>query len=290
MVQIAVIGDIHTRFTAVDVAHFNAGAADLILVVGDLSNYRQREGYPATRCLARLRKPTLFIPGNHDAVLLLQLLAEARGIAWLADLLAHGQARRAAALRRRLGPVTCCGYSGHPFALNGQTFDVIAARPYAFGGSALSCRRYLRRAFGVGSLADSAEKLKGLVDTAVSDRLIFLAHNGPAGLGAQPHDIWGCDFRDGGGDYGDADLQTAVAHAQARGKQVLAVVAGHMHHRVRGGGRRAWLVERDGVVYVNAARTPRIFKQGGRTVHHHVRLTLDAGGVTAGEQVIHFPE
>ncbi len=28
-----------------------------------------------------------------------------------------------------------------------------------------------------------------------SDTLIFLAHNGPTGLGGQKDDIWGCDFR-----------------------------------------------------------------------------------------------
>ena len=55
-------------------------------------------------------------------------------------------------------------------------------------------------------------------------------------------------------------------------KRVLAVVAGHMHHRLKGGGERKWLVESDGVLYVNAARVPRIEKSGQR---YHVCLETD---------------
>ena len=62
---------------------------------------------------------------------------------------------------------------------------------------------------------------------------------------------------------------------------MLAVVAGHMHHRLKGGGERRWLVERAGVLYVNAARVPRIDGDGRR---YHVRLETD--GETARAELI----
>ena len=55
---------------------------------------------------------------------------------------------------------------------------------------------------------------------------------------------------------------------------VLAVVAGHMHHRLRGGGARRWKAEQDGVLFLNAARVPRVFHHEGRQVRHHLRLVV----------------
>ncbi len=41
----------------------------------------------------------------------------------------------------------------------------------------------------------------------------------------------------------------------------------------------------DGIHYVNAARVPRIFEKDGRTVHHHIRLTINDNSVTVSEQL-----
>jgi predicted phosphodiesterase len=68
MVNIAVIGDIHIHFTVEDVDYLNASEYDLILVVGDLSAVSPKRGRNVGRLLSQLRKPTLFIAGNHDAV------------------------------------------------------------------------------------------------------------------------------------------------------------------------------------------------------------------------------
>ena len=110
---------------------------------------------------------------------------------------------------------------------------------------------------------------------------LFLAHNGPSGLGSGRADIWGCDFKKDEGDFGDEDLRLAVDHAQSSGKRVLAVLAGHMHHAIKGGGERRWQIERDGVLYVNAARVPRIFEHEGRHVRHHIAITLSEQGARA---------
>ena len=286
MVKLALIGDVHLHFTAADAAYFNRSDDDLILFVGDLSNYRPRAGLPLARRIAQLQKPALFIPGNHDAVNLLQLAAEIWRKPWLARLGAWGQARRVRALQEALGAAVYAGYSVHHYQINGHNFDVVAARPFSMGGPSLSFRPFLRERYGLASLNDSAARLRQCVDQTRAERLIFLAHNGPTGLGSAATDIWGCDFRPEAGDFGDPDLEQAIAYARQRDKQVLAVVAGHLHHQTKTGEQRQWLVQRDGTYYVNAARVPRIFTIKGKTVRHHIRLTLGETAVIVTEVIV----
>lgn len=286
MVQIGVIGDVHRHFDAFDVAYFNQSAYDLLLFVGDLANYRPAEGIAAARMLARLKQPALFVPGNHDAITLWQLLAEVQRRPLLLRLFSWGQQRRVQRLRQALGDVVMGSYSTHAYQFNGVSFDVIVGRPFAMGGDFLNFRPYLQRNFGVNTMADSAAKLCACVDAAHSDQLLFLAHCGPQGLGAAPADIWGCDFSEQWGDFGEPDLAAAIAYAQAQGKRVTAVIAGHMHRRIKGGGQRRWRMVQDGVQYVNAARVPRIFTGNGRRLHHHVRLTLTESGASVADVLV----
>ena len=164
-----------------------------------------------------------------------------------------------------------------------DALEVIVGRPHSMGGSTLSFAPQLAEAHGVRSLAESTEKLKRCVDDSTSRDLLFLAHNGPTGLGTRRTDIWGCDFRREEGDFGDEDLRLAIAHAVSRGKRVLAVIAGHMHHRLRGGGQRNWVTRQDGILYVNAARVPRIFEERGHVYHHHIDLRIEDGEAEAIE-------
>ncbi|MEQ1507813.1 MAG: hypothetical protein ABMB14_36630, partial [Myxococcota bacterium] len=120
-----------------------------------------------------------------------------------------------------------------------------------------------------------AARLRALVDAAPG-ALVFVAHNGPNGLGADRAAPFA--LRRGRRDLGDPDLADAVGYARDRGRTVLAVVAGHLHHR---GANRRWQVERDGVLYVNAARVPRIRVDRGRTVRHHVELRIADGRAAA---------
>lgn len=287
MLQIAIIGDIHLQFDERDVAFFNQSAYDLILCVGDLSNWRPRLGLPIARRLAQLEKPALFMPGNHDAVTAAQLLAEMKGWTRLERLFSWGQDRRIRQLQTALGQVMWGGYGVHPFGNGADGVTVITARPQAMGGSDFSFVPYLARQYGIHSLAESAERLKRCVDAAAHDRLIFLAHNGPTGLGSQATDIWGCDFLPQAGDFGDEDLRIAIEYARQKGKRVLAVIAGHMHHHLEERQNRRWYVEREGLHYLNAARVPRIFHLNGAAWHHHVSLTLDGAMVRVQEQWIY---
>jgi uncharacterized protein (TIGR04168 family) len=144
----------------------------------------------------------------------------------------------------------------------------------------------MNQTYRINCLEDSTRRLFNLVDCADAEHVIFLAHNGPHGLGEQPHDMWGCDFKEDGGDWGDPDLTEAIAYARSRGKTVLAVIAGHMHLRTKQGHERPWKAERDGTLYVNAARVPRIFSGSDDVYRHHVSVTISAGGVEAREVLV----
>ncbi|MEJ2748117.1 MAG: metallophosphoesterase [Anaerolineae bacterium] len=285
MVNLAIVGDIHLHFDEADVAYFNQSDYDLILFVGDLSNYRPRGGLPIARRIARIEKPVIFMPGNHDTTNIWQLAAEIWQKPWLARWGALGQARRVGALEKALGTAVSAGYSTHHF----PQFDLVAARPFSMGGPTLSFQPYMKRRYGITSLDQSAERLRQCVDQAQSERLIFLAHNGPTGLGQAPTDIWGRDFGPGGGDFGDPDLEQAIIYAQEQGRQVLAVFAGHLHRQTKNGRQRLWLVEKEGTQYVNAACVPRIFEREGGVVRHHVRLVVGETAVTVTEAFVPSP-
>ena len=286
MIKITVIGDIHGHFNTADIATFNRSDSDLILISGDLADFRSQDELQVADLLAQLKKPTLLIGGNHDCTSMIQFMAEIKNITRLANRDGAGQERRVAELREHLGPVIFAGYSCHDFVINGQEFSVIAGRPFSPGGSEIRIRPYLRRQFAINSGADSIQRLQQLVDKAAHNTLIFLAHNGPSGLGSAHDDIWGCDFRAEGGDYGDPDLAAAISYARKEGKQVVAVIAGHMHHALANGGQRQWLQQDGDTTYINAARVPRIFSRSGETVHHHLALTLDGNSVTVEEMLV----
>jgi uncharacterized protein (TIGR04168 family) len=278
--RLAIVGDVHGCWVGADSEYFNHAGYDALLCTGDLPPLIG--SLPTARRLAALRIPTYMIAGNHDASSALQFLAELKHHDHLAALLSLGHERREAALRTALGPVKLVGYSLDLLSWEGGSLGLVTARPYSMGGDRLYFRSYLKRRHGVASFEDSAAKLRRLVDQAPRD-IIILSHNGPAGLGAARDDIWGCDFRANGGDFGDPDLRDVVAYAFAQGKTVHAVVAGHMHHRLKGGGgeRKCWQLKRNGVLYINAARVPRIRFRAPGQPRHHIALTLDDRGARA---------
>jgi uncharacterized protein (TIGR04168 family) len=265
--KLACIGDIHGFWDAADTAYFNASRYDGLLLVGDLP--RMTGGLREARALSALTKPAWMIPGNHDGCSVVQLMAEIRNWRVPAALTSRRMARRVGALARAMAPVDLAGYALN--RLNENT-ALIRARPHAMGPNRFYYAAYMRRAHAVRDFRQSAQRLKKLVDAA-PERIVFMGHNGPAGLGSEPTDPWGCDFSPAFGDFGDPDLAEAIDHATRQGKQVLAVIAGHMHHRhKRGGAERVHAVRQQGTLFVNAASVPRIRQDGAR--RHHVALTL----------------
>jgi uncharacterized protein (TIGR04168 family) len=272
--KLAVIGDIHGFWDARDTAYFNGSDYDVLLFVGDLPRFAGPRGVASE--IARLSKPAWLIPGNHDGVTTRQLWAEIknrRTMSWLCSL---GMGRRVRRLERQLRPVRMTGYEVN--TLSGG-LGLLAARPHAMGPDRFYFRRYMRRRYGIDDYQASARLLRKLVDSA-PERLILLAHNGPAGLGDTPDAPFGCDFAPEKGDFGDPDLRDALDHARASGRQVLAVVAGHMHHRnpKTGEERRTWSWDGD-TLCINAANVARIRKKGNR--RHHVALTVNAADLQA---------
>lgn len=277
MLRLAIVGDIHSQWGAEDAADFARLAYDRVLVVGDLAGLRWSGTLAVAKQLGEMIAPAVIFPGNHDASHPLQLLAEVAGRPAQGNRLSRVQSQRLESLRDAVHPHILAGYSAHALS---DSVTLIAGRPHSMGGPTLSFPGHLEATWGVDSLEASAAKMCALVDEAETQDVVFMSHNGPAGLGATRTDIWGCDFKKEEGDWGDPDLTVAIAHARGVGKRVRAVVAGHMHRKIRGGGSRAWMVEHDGTLYVNAAEVPRVKSDTGR---HHVCLTLEEHSVVAAD-------
>jgi len=275
VIRIAAIGDIHGSFNETDIEQFSSSNYDLVLVVGDLPGRSHMGTNQIARQIAQIQKPVFFMPGNHDGVSTIQLLAEIKNSESIIQRAHPKQFRLCESLRASLAPATYCGYSLHHLKMNGFAFDLLCARPHSMGGNSLAFRPYLTKVYGVGTLAQSAEKLKRLIDDCTSP-IVVLSHNGPTGLGAKKNDIFGCDFKKEEGDFGDPDLADALDYAHAKKKNVLGVIAGHMHHRIVGGGHRTTIAHRGDVLCINAAKVPRIFKDDGVVKHHHVQIELGA--------------
>ena len=288
-IHIAVIGDVHLQWNADDVSYFNDSDYDLVLFVGDIAEYSHRSAIKVAREISRLTVPTLVIPGNHDTAHVGQLFAEVFQQSNLSDGLSFGQVRRNNEFDRALGRVTLAGYSRHSFCVREQKLSIIAARPHSMGGPRLTYRKFLRKTFQIHSLEESAQRVKELVDQCGDEPLVFLGHNGPSGLGEKRTDVWGCDFRPAQGDYGDPDLREAIEHARKTGKHIAAVIAGHMHHTLIGGGERRWSLVDGDLLYLNAARVPRIEEDSEGVHHHHMRVVISRGVATFTAEKVSLP-
>jgi uncharacterized protein (TIGR04168 family) len=277
--RIGIVGDLHGHWDEQDARYFASAGYDLVLFTGDLGSGTQNNGVRVARSLGRLAARALVLLGNNDVVAASQIAAELghqRGLSVLHTLTGGSHAR---------GDVHLCGYSVHTFMLAGRTISIVAARPFSRGGGELSSPEALAESYAVGSMDDSTRKLCALIERAPGE-LIFLAHNGPKGLGDSAIDLWGRDFTAQAGDWGDPDLAAALAHARERERRVLAVVAGHMHSPTRDGRTRRWQRLRDDTLYLNAARVPRIFEDARGAFRHHVLLELTADAISAREVLV----
>nr|XP_019070233.1 uncharacterized protein LOC101258078 isoform X2 [Solanum lycopersicum] len=116
--------------------------------------------------------------------------------------------------------------------------------------------------YGVRDMDGSAERiLQAAMGTPEDHSIIFLAHNGPTGLGADVDDICGRDWFIDGGDHGDPDLAQALAKLKESSPySVPLVIFGHMHKQLASGNglRKMIVVGNDNVIYLNGAIVPRV--------------------------------
>lgn len=283
---LGVIGDVHLFWDDEDTRFFNESGYDLLLFVGDLAGYDQRRGLRVARSMSGLQPPALCIPGNHDGLHAFQLGSEVLPRAGrVRRLFCAGQGSRCDKLNRALGPVQMVGYSRHRFELAGLGLNIVVGRPHSIGGKRMACQRYLENRFGVHSVEASAARMASLIDACDEAPILFLAHNGPSGLGDRASSIWGCDFRKQEEDWGDQDLAQAIAYATKKGRKVLGAVAGHMHRRTKSGKRRPGQVRDNGILYVNAAEVPRHRRptngEDSGTRRHHVRISVTPSNMEA---------
>ncbi|MDB4976971.1 MAG: putative transcripton factor for heterocyst differentiation DevT [Myxococcaceae bacterium] len=286
-IRLGLIGDLHGSWDDWDTRYFSASDYALLLFMGDLGSSAGENGVRIARSIGRIDKRALIMPGNNDVHLASRIAAELGHQRGLWALRKVGAALGTHPPSASSGQVHLCGYSVHAFDFGPRAISVLAARPYGTGGGELSYPERLLNNFGIDSMEASARKLRELVDQTTTDELIIIAHNGPTGLGADKTDLWGCDFREQGGDFGDPDLAECIAYASTRGKRVLAVLAGHMHSPTRGRELRRWQSTRDGTLYVNSARVPRIWEDASGKFRHHIALELDEHTVTAREVIVH---
>ncbi len=247
---LAIVGDVHEAWEPEDGGALQQLGVDLVLLVGDFGN----ESVATVSAIAQLALPKAIVLGNHDAWY--------TATDWGRKKCPYDRTQEDRVQQQLdlLGD-THVGYGFLDFPTLG--LSVVGGRPFSWGGPQWQHARFYRDRYGITDFATSTARICQAVQQTATDMIIFLSHCGPQGLGAQPHDPCGRDWKPLGGDFGDPDLAAAIALTQQRGKHVPLVAFGHMHHHLRHTQqqiRRMLHVDPAGTVYLNAAWVPRVVK------------------------------
>jgi uncharacterized protein (TIGR04168 family) len=242
VVEIAVLGDLHGDFDAVlDAALLEPFA--MRLCTGDLTPNRGRERFDVAlrvaEDLASLRVRVVL--GNHDGPTAFTGRSFPKSYLRLDEVFGD------------------LHVAGRCVDFPDLDVSLVGARPLTSGGHDYRFPVPGREDW---SLRQWGEAIHELLRSARCSRVVVLAHCGPSGLGATREAPFGCDFRLEEGDWGDPDLRLALDAARKDGVPVVAVVAGHMHHALRGGGVRIPCQREGDVLHVNAAVVPRVTPRG----------------------------
>jgi len=270
--ELFLIGDVHGQWDEVDTAFLESRAGapagpiptkgvdvpdDLrptAIFVGDFGD----EDVRLVEELAAVRAPKAIIFGNHDA--------------WHTM---RGRGPRDRVERQiALAGEDFIGYRAKLIA--GGRLGLVGARPFSWGGGWFD-REFYGALFGVRTMNDSADRIVAAAAGLPPDvPIVLIGHNGPRGLGATPHAIWGRDFQSPPVDWGDPDQENALERLRGEGRTIVAVVAGHMHERLMhdDAPRQRLIVDR-GTTFINAAVVPRHH----RGLRHFVHVKIDSGTV-----------
>ncbi|XP_047309011.1 uncharacterized protein LOC124912435 [Impatiens glandulifera] len=246
-VRIAVVGDVHDDWNlSEDTKALQLLQPDLVLFTGDFGN----ENVELVRSIADLQFAKAVILGNHDA--------------WRTQQFAEKRKDKVQLQLECLGEEHV-GYRRLDYPA--LKLSIVGGRPFSCGGEQLFRKRLLASRYGVNDMEGSAKKIYQAALGAPDDySVIFLAHNGPKGLGSKVDDICGKDWGSGGGDHGDLDLTHAITHLKETTKlSIPLVVFGHMHKELLyGNGLRKMIVHgSDNTIYLNGAIVPRVKKMDG---------------------------
>lgn len=265
--EMYVVGDVHKHWRVEDGRFLERAGAAQVLFVGDLGD----EDVEIVGEIARLRCAKSVILGNHDA--------------WQSFSIKQPSQKLVASLDLLDGDHIAYEVRDIPEA----SVSIVGARPFSWGGKSLRSPELYERLYGIRDHESSARRIVDAAQGARFQDLLILAHNGPTGLGERTRDIWGKDFgTHPGGDWGDQDLELAIADLASQGFRVRCVVAGHMHDRLATprGAQRVRFVTKDDTFYVNPAVVPRLQTRNTNEIWgHFVRLVWQAGELLRVEEL-----
>ena len=267
-ITIAVVGDVHGLWEPEDAVALNRLGVDLVLFVGDFGN----EAVEVVREIAAVKTPKAAIMGNHDAWY--------SASSWGRQKAPYDRATEDRVQQQLdlLGEAHV-GYSKLDFSQ--FALSVVGSRPFSWGGSTWRNSQFYRDRYGINNFVESTQRIVESAKNTAYDTLIFIAHNGPLGLGDQTESMCGRDWKLEGGDYGDPDLTEAIAKVRSIGKSIPLVTFGHMHHELKNprGKRRNIIDVREQIVYLNAACVPRIIRTQRGAKRSFSLVTLRQGKV-----------
>lgn len=270
-ITIAIVGDVHDHWEPDDEVALKQLGVDLVLLVGDFGN----ESVEVVRSIANLSIPKAVILGNHDA--------------WYTATdwgrkLRNAEQQQVDQVQQQLDLLGAAhvGYGKLDFPEFGLT--VVGSRPFSWGGSNWEPHAsFYKQRYGVDSFEASTAKIVQAAEAAAFNTIIFIGHCGPKGLGDQPEDPCGRDWKPLGGDHGDPDFTAAIEQTRNLGKSIPLVAFGHMHHNLRHRKdqlRKAIELQDNGTVYLNAASVPRITQTEAGRQRNFSFVKLAAGRVT----------
>ncbi len=268
-IKIAVIGDVHNHWENEDNKALQALGVDLVLFVGDLGN----ESVNIISIIAEIKIPKAVILGNHDAWYTASSMGRKKSP------YDHNLEDRVTQQLDILGK-NHVGYNKLDFPQ--FNLSIVGSRPFTWGGNKWKNKTFLRERFGVNNFEDSVSLIVEKGKETQFENIIFLGHNGPFGLGDQPEDPCGKDWKPLGGDYGDPDFTEAITTLKKLGKKIPLVTFGHMHHRLRHTQERQRIKVKkiDHTIYLNSASVPRIKKINHQFMRNFSLVTLENYQVT----------
>ncbi|QDZ17824.1 metallophosphoesterase [Chloropicon primus] len=261
MLKIACVGDVHGLWNEESEEALSWLQPDLSLFVGDFGE----EDVDLVSQISRLSARKAVILGNHDGWYSTKGGGSMEGVEEQLDLLGDDHVGLSAKCLPDLG------------------LSVVGCRPFSAGGGDWSrFSNFYRDLYGLRGFDDSTTQIVGACLAEPEHHpLLLLSHNGPSGLGSTADSPCGKDWRPEEGDYGDKDMEDAIAAVLERGRRIPLAVFGHMHHKLH----RCALPKTErkmfhkddttGVAYVNCAVVPRIRRgpEGGLQ-HNYVLITL----------------